>query len=266
MENGANRWTDFTYNPTEDDGFYNGSDPLREAKIQLNATDRTTSMPAQYWGVVQPYYHHTNIPTTGVYLYSFALKPEEHQPSGTLNCSRIEGLNIVMTLNTGTAGVTIYPFAVNYNVLRITSGMGGETAIYLQECHVMNMALVRTDSGPACDTFKMLGTPKATTVTKDRKALARKIRCGCYNGKSAAKLLNQPLRADTEKVQRLNGSGRTLVRLRYSLSRMPSKVKCLGTTVGLRFVDYHCSFAWFSDFYYRPISDRLKSNLHSRPS
>ena len=135
VENGANRWTDFTYGSGENALFdptrpaagvgYNGSDPLRDAKIQLNATDRTSLMPAAYWGIVQPYYHHTNIPTTGIYLYSFALKPEEHQPSGTLNASRIEGLNVVMTLNTGTAGVTIFPFAVNYNVLRITSGMGG---------------------------------------------------------------------------------------------------------------------------------------------
>lgn len=40
----------------------------------------------EYFSLVQPYQHHTNIPTNaGINVYSFALKPEEHQPSGTLN-------------------------------------------------------------------------------------------------------------------------------------------------------------------------------------
>ena len=121
---GANRLSDFTHNPTGPD-FYNGQDPLKDAKLQLNTTDRVGTMPAAYWGLVQPYNHWPNCPPTGIYSYSFALKPDEHQPSGTLNMSRIEGVNLVMTLNTGIAPVTISPFALSYNVLRITSGMGG---------------------------------------------------------------------------------------------------------------------------------------------
>jgi major capsid protein len=239
VENGANRWTDFTYGSADNNLFdptrpaagigYNGSDPLRDAKIQLNATDRTSVMPAAYWGIVQPYYHHTNIPNTGIYLYSFALKPEEHQPSGTLNASRIEGLNVVMTLNTGTAGVTIFPFAVNYNVLRITSGMGGLRGP--QECLLLKM-LVRYN---ACNISKLLGIPKVTAAIKLRKMPARKQCCECYNGQSAAKLLSE-LQSCMEKVQRLYGSGRTPVRLRDSLSRT-NKGKPLGTNCGIRFLD-----------------------------
>ena len=57
-------------------------------------------------------------------VYSFALKPEEHQPSGTCNFSRIDNANLIMTHSAAVnTPVTIY--AVNYNVLRIMSGIGG---------------------------------------------------------------------------------------------------------------------------------------------
>jgi hypothetical protein len=62
--------------------------------------------------------------TKKVNVYSFALKPEEHQPSGTCNFSRIDNARLDIGLSTGMdADDTIY--AVNYNVLRIMSGMGG---------------------------------------------------------------------------------------------------------------------------------------------
>ena len=54
-------------------------------------------------------------------MYSFALNPEEHQPSGTCNFSRIDNAQLV---STGTQNADTI-FAVNYNVLRIMSGMGG---------------------------------------------------------------------------------------------------------------------------------------------
>jgi hypothetical protein len=54
-------------------------------------------------------------------VYSFALKPEEHQPSGTCNFSRIDNAQLVF--DSATSVGTVY--SVNYNVLRIMSGMGG---------------------------------------------------------------------------------------------------------------------------------------------
>jgi hypothetical protein len=112
----ANRHVDFSYKPTADG--YDGSEPMRDAKIQLNATDRTTTLPAGYWNLVQPFYYFKSQPRAGTYVYSWALKPLEHQPSGSINMSRIEGVNIVMTLNTATGeSVTISPYCVNYNVL-----------------------------------------------------------------------------------------------------------------------------------------------------
>ena len=99
--------------------------PVMQAKIMLNGNDRFATRQGEYFSLVQPYQHHENTPDMyhkGINVYSFALKPEEHQPSGTLNMSRID--TAVLSLSSRITG-TIYVFAVNYNVLRILSGMGG---------------------------------------------------------------------------------------------------------------------------------------------
>ena len=96
-----------------------------QAKIMLNGNDRFATRKGDYFSLVQPYQHHENTPDEnhkGINVYSFALKPEEHQPSGTLNMSRID--TAVLNVSSKVEG-TIYVFAVNYNVLRILSGMGG---------------------------------------------------------------------------------------------------------------------------------------------
>ena len=96
---------------------------ITSAKLQLNGHDRFSERAGQYFNWVQPYQHHTSSPRKGINVYSFALKPEEHQPSGTANMSRID--NATLSLTTADSGGTIKVFAVNYNVLRIMSGMGG---------------------------------------------------------------------------------------------------------------------------------------------
>lgn len=73
----------------------------------------------------QPYQHHTRVPATGIYCYSFALNPEQHQPSGTVNMSRIDNATLLLNLSTSTDPVKLRVYAVNYNVLRIMAGMGG---------------------------------------------------------------------------------------------------------------------------------------------
>ena len=97
-------------------------------KIILNGTDRFTARNTKYFTRDQVWDCHTGFGATGVAdsiaLYSFALRPEEHQPSGTCNFSRIDTAQLWFS---GT-GETVSPltiFAVNYNVLRIMSGMGG---------------------------------------------------------------------------------------------------------------------------------------------
>jgi hypothetical protein len=111
------------------------SSPFTDAILQLNGNDRFSVRDGAYFSFVQPYQHHTNIPNNpGINVYSFALKPEDHQPSGTLNMSRIDTATLMVTTKAITTSFTDTPalaydginiYAVNYNVLRILSGMGG---------------------------------------------------------------------------------------------------------------------------------------------
>ena len=107
-----------------------GKCPIEVAKLQLNGQDRFTEREGRYFTFVQPFQHHSRTPTApGICVYSFALKPEEHQPSGTCNFSRIDKatLQLTVSVNTVRAGRTaqVRVYAVNYNVLRVMSGMGG---------------------------------------------------------------------------------------------------------------------------------------------
>jgi hypothetical protein len=106
------------------EGIYpSGKNPVDKCLLQLNGNDRFAERDGIYFNSVQPFQHHTNIPVNkGINVYSFALKPEEHQPSGTLNMSRID--TAVLSMNSLKEG-TVSIYAVNYNVLRIMSGMGG---------------------------------------------------------------------------------------------------------------------------------------------
>ena len=118
--------------------------PLYSAKLQLNGQDRFSARWGLYFNKVQPLQTVASKPAAGVYLYSFALKPQEHQPSGTCNFSRIDNATLNLTFKTASAANTLAGptsnavtgsgataltalrvFAVNYNILRILSGMGG---------------------------------------------------------------------------------------------------------------------------------------------
>ena len=104
-------------------------------QLKLNGHDRFAARDFRYFSRVQVYQHHTGCggltavaddSTTatlndGIGVYSFALNPEEHQPSGTCNFSRIDNAQLVQ----GAGATATMVYAVNYNVLRIMSGMGG---------------------------------------------------------------------------------------------------------------------------------------------
>jgi hypothetical protein len=148
----GNRW--FNYSGSTPDLVFTtgelGCDSFTTALLQLNGHDRFSVRGADYFRKVQNYEHHTRVPRVAldtpetdffrqyIYSYSFALSPEEHQPSGTCNFSRID--NAVLQLGYGkdslslkrnegsnaqNAGMNLNIYAVNYNVLRIMSGMGG---------------------------------------------------------------------------------------------------------------------------------------------
>jgi hypothetical protein len=121
---------------------------LGKMKLMLNGHERFSERDAEYFSLVQPYQHHTRVPTTSanvsknIYVYSFALRPEEHQPSGTCNFSRIDNATLSVTYTSGsqtansttdnvdftktaTGSLDLHVYAMSYNVLRIMSGMGG---------------------------------------------------------------------------------------------------------------------------------------------
>ena len=106
-----------------------GENPVVTAKLQLNGQDRFSEREGSYFDVVQPFQHHTRAPDTGINVYSFALRPEEHQPSGSCNFSRIDNAVLQLVLSSGavagTATAKVRVYAVNYNVLRVMSGMAG---------------------------------------------------------------------------------------------------------------------------------------------
>ena len=106
-----------------------GENPVVTAKLQLNGQDRFSEREGSYFDVVQPYQHHTRSPETGINVYSFAVRPEEHQPSGSCNFSRIDNAVLQLVLSAGTVSGTntakVRVYAVNYNVLRVMSGMAG---------------------------------------------------------------------------------------------------------------------------------------------
>ena len=103
--------------------------PLSSFRLILNGQDRMKDQSGKYYNQMEPYWHHSGNPYPGIYCYSFALKPEEHQPTGTCNFSRIDNAQVDVRVKAGilvaSAANTLEMFAVNYNVLRIQSGMGG---------------------------------------------------------------------------------------------------------------------------------------------
>ena len=118
---GSNDWTNYVTGSTT---MATSSNNVDSAKLQLNGQDRMAVRDGTYYNLVQPFQHHENVSMNkGINVYSFALKPEEHQPSGTLNFSRIDTAVLQLGLAAGIATGTIKTFAINYNVLRIMSGI-----------------------------------------------------------------------------------------------------------------------------------------------
>lgn len=129
--------------------------PLYSAKLQLNGHDRFSERKGSYFSKLQPFETLKTKPMAGVYLYSFALRPSEHQPSGTCNFSRIDNATLILRTkkcsenaigNVKSEDVTmantsqctrLLVFAENYNVLRIMSGMGGLASRIMEHCSLL---------------------------------------------------------------------------------------------------------------------------------
>ena len=115
----GNDW--FAYGLPDD----NPDDVFDSCKLVLNGHDRFSERPGKYFRLVQPYQHHTRCPTKKIHVYSFALHPEQQQPSGTANFSRFDLAQLQVRLNSAATNGKIKVMALGYNVLRIGSGMAG---------------------------------------------------------------------------------------------------------------------------------------------
>jgi hypothetical protein len=103
------------------------NNPINKVLLQLNGHDRFSQRDGNYFNYVQAWQHHSNCPSDGVNMYSFALHPEEHQPSGTCNMSRIDNATLNLELKAGTPvdDTKLSVYALGYNVFRVLAGMGG---------------------------------------------------------------------------------------------------------------------------------------------
>jgi len=113
-------------------------DLILDSVIKFDGFDRFQKRDISYFRLVQPWQYHTTVPDDFIYLYSFSINPEDSQPSGSFNASRLDSLVLTMTMNNSfnnngnsmfIAPITQYDatcvvYGVNYNVLRIVAGMG----------------------------------------------------------------------------------------------------------------------------------------------
>jgi hypothetical protein len=136
----GHEWFNFSNRLTAGGGEpFDASDIMKSAILKLDGYDRFYERGAPYFRITQPYQYHTAIPNDFIYLYSFSLRPEEEQPSGSINCSKIDDIvlhvtlqgescddvNLIINPSTASYDRTVVVYAPNYNVLRIVGGLGG---------------------------------------------------------------------------------------------------------------------------------------------
>jgi len=117
----ANNWFNFS--------GVGGLDPVESVELFLNNQSRFSRKPGIYFRTVQPYQHHSNIPDSFIYVFSFALHPEDVAPSGSCNMSRIDHVELQLTLQPGLTNnkehCTVIIFARSFNIIRYRDGLAG---------------------------------------------------------------------------------------------------------------------------------------------
>jgi hypothetical protein len=109
----------------------NNSNPIKLSTLELNGVQRFYKVDSTYTNFVQPYQHNTKAPNYGLNSYSFALQPEEYQPSGFCNFNRLELKAMTFEFNKQFINqemdkkLDVLIYAHNYNVLRLAYGKAG---------------------------------------------------------------------------------------------------------------------------------------------
>jgi hypothetical protein len=129
-----------------------GKNPVEVAKITLNGHDRFSEREGRYFDKLQVLEHFSGSGATGINVYCAGLRPEEWQPSGTINMSRIDTANLHLTLSVNTVRdqrtATLRVYAINYNFLKIVSGMGGNK--HAPKCAAKMLCKFVMKSATAC--------------------------------------------------------------------------------------------------------------------
>lgn len=121
---GGNEWFNFSTESYKN-GTVNGSDPMIKAKILFEGQELFEIKDAKYFRTVVPYQRHTNVPNNYIYVYSFSINPEDFQPSGSCNFSRIDNQVLYLEISEELIDPIITVFATNYNIVNISGGMIG---------------------------------------------------------------------------------------------------------------------------------------------
>ena len=103
----------------------NKNDTIEDAILMVNGQDRFIKRKGKYFRLLVPYQRHTRTPDKYIYVYSFALNPEQIQPSGSCNFSRLDNSELLINMTSNTQDSQLRVYATNYNILKIINGMGG---------------------------------------------------------------------------------------------------------------------------------------------
>ena len=101
---------------------------INTLSITFNSLVRVSERDGMYYNLIQPWKHHTNIPSPGIYLFSFAINPEDYQPSGSCNMGLLDANQAFININPiffeyMEKNVSINFYARSINILKITEGM-----------------------------------------------------------------------------------------------------------------------------------------------
>lgn len=128
-ENGGNEWFNFSDRPYGDltgpGGGPDATDSMISAVLQLEGRDRFDKRDAEFFRIMEPYKYHLRVPNNFIYVYSFGFCPEEHQPSGTCNFSRLDNCTLNVDIISGLVQPVIFVYAPCYNVMAISGGLVG---------------------------------------------------------------------------------------------------------------------------------------------
>lgn len=119
--------------PTKFNFRYYDEDVLKSSRLLFDGVERYASRDGAFFRYLQPYQHNIKTDKSGIYMYSFSLEPSRYQPSGACNMSRISNVQLEVTTcdippkstNSEPYDFNVYVYAINYNILRVTSGMAG---------------------------------------------------------------------------------------------------------------------------------------------